>query len=182
MFQPAADSILMPLTFPIASLNRYTPNFSGVPQKLTWCQQFGLQIFPKWGDAHICPQKNAVFRCFFGQNKFSWSNGLLSPFAMSYIFGKLWHSAIIWPIRKSFQSILQGVRFLLANHTLLSGTSENESYVASVCWSFQLCEAGIQKHQLLLGFLLKATPFLLTYFPYIVIWVARSCEKNFRRQ
>ena len=42
--QPAADSIL---TFPIASLNRYTPNFSGVTQKLTWCQQFGLQIFPK---------------------------------------------------------------------------------------------------------------------------------------
>ena len=45
--RPAADSILMPPTFPIASLNRYTPNFSGVPQKLTWCQQFGLQIFPK---------------------------------------------------------------------------------------------------------------------------------------
>ena len=45
--RPAADSILIPPTFPIASLNRYTPNFSGVPQKLTWCQQFGLQIFPK---------------------------------------------------------------------------------------------------------------------------------------
>ena len=45
--RPAADSILMPLTFPIARLNRYTPNFSGVTQKLTWCQQFGLQIFPK---------------------------------------------------------------------------------------------------------------------------------------
>ena len=45
--RPAEDSILMPPTFPIASLNRYTPNFSGVPQKLTWCQQFGLQIFPK---------------------------------------------------------------------------------------------------------------------------------------
>ena len=59
------SSIWMPPTFPIASLNRYTPNFSGVPQKLTWCQQCGLQIFPKWGDAHICPQKNAVFRCFW---------------------------------------------------------------------------------------------------------------------
>ena len=44
--RPAADSILMPPTFPIASLNRYILNFSGVPQKLTWCQQFGLQIFP----------------------------------------------------------------------------------------------------------------------------------------
>ena len=45
--RPAADSILMPPTFPIARLNHYTPNFSGLPQKLTWCQQFGLQIFPK---------------------------------------------------------------------------------------------------------------------------------------
>ena len=47
---------------------------------------------------------------------------------MSYIFGKLWHSAIIWPIRKSFQCILQSVRFLLAKQTRLSGTSDNESY------------------------------------------------------
>ena len=28
--RPAADSILMPPTFPIARLNPYTPNFSGV--------------------------------------------------------------------------------------------------------------------------------------------------------
>ena len=47
---------------------------------------------------------------------------------MPYIFGKLWHLAIIWAIRKAFQCILQGVRFLLANHTRLSPTSENESY------------------------------------------------------
>ena len=56
----------MPPTFPIARLNRYTPNFSGVTQKLTWCQQFGLQIFPKWGDADFLPPKSSVFRCFFG--------------------------------------------------------------------------------------------------------------------
>ena len=49
---------------------------------------------------------------------------------MSYIFGKLWHSAIIWPIRKSFQCILQVVRFLLAKQTRLFGTSDNESYTA----------------------------------------------------
>ena len=48
---------------------------------------------------------------------------------MSYRFGKLWHLAIIWAIRKAFQCILQGVRFLLANHTRLSPTSENESYI-----------------------------------------------------
>ena len=47
---------------------------------------------------------------------------------MPYIFGKLWHLALIWAIRKAFQCILQGVRFLLANHTRLSPTSDNDSY------------------------------------------------------
>ena len=47
---------------------------------------------------------------------------------MSYIFGKLWHLAIIWAIRKSFQWILQGVKFLLANHTRFSPTSDNDSH------------------------------------------------------
>ena len=47
---------------------------------------------------------------------------------MPYIFGKLWHLAIIWAIRKAFQCILQGVRILLANHTRISPTSDNESY------------------------------------------------------
>jgi len=117
-------------TFHIARLNRYTPKFSGVPQKLTWCQQFGLQVLPKWGDANIWPLKKAVFRCFFGLSRFP---GQTVDFrlSMSYIFGKLWHLAIIWPIRKSFKCILQGVRFLLANHTRLSPTSENDSYIVS---------------------------------------------------
>ena len=47
---------------------------------------------------------------------------------MPYIFGKLWHLAIIWAIRKAFQCILQGVRFLLENQTWLSPTSDNDSY------------------------------------------------------
>ena len=47
---------------------------------------------------------------------------------MPYIFGKLWHLAIIWAIRKAFQCILQGIRILLANHTRISPTSENDSY------------------------------------------------------
>ena len=34
-YRARVPTILMPQTFPIASLNRYTPNFSGVPQKLT---------------------------------------------------------------------------------------------------------------------------------------------------
>ena len=53
---------------------------------------------------------------------------------MSHIFGKLWHSAIIWPIRKSFECILQDVRFLLANHTLLSGTSETFSFILYIVY------------------------------------------------
>ena len=104
----------MPPTFPIASLNRYTPNFSGVPQKLTWCQQFGLQIFPKWGDAHICPPKNAVFRCFFGQNKFSRPNRPLCH-SLSYIFWQLLFQPIIWAIKKEVLSILRSVWFLLTH-------------------------------------------------------------------
>ena len=47
---------------------------------------------------------------------------------MAYRFGKLWHLAIIWAIRKAFQCIPQGVRFLLAKQTQLSPTSANESY------------------------------------------------------
>ena len=48
---------------------------------------------------------------------------------MPYIFGKLWHLAIIWAIRKAFQCIQQGVRILLANHTRIFPTSENDSYI-----------------------------------------------------
>ena len=51
---------------------------------------------------------------------------------MPYIFGKLWHLALIWAIRKAFQCILQGVRILLANHTRISPTSDNESYIAAL--------------------------------------------------
>ena len=49
--------------------NRYTPKYSGVPEKLTWFQQFGLKIFPKEGDADFLPQKNAFFWVFFLLNK-----------------------------------------------------------------------------------------------------------------
>ena len=44
--------------------------------------------------------------------------------------------SLIWAIRKAFQCILQGVRFLLANHTRLSPTSENDSYIlCAICIS-----------------------------------------------
>ena len=52
-------------TFHIASLNRYTPNFSGVTPKLTWCQQFGLQVLPKWGDADFLLLKRPFLGVFW---------------------------------------------------------------------------------------------------------------------
>ena len=39
------------------------------------------EIFPKLGDADIFRLEMAVFRCFFGLNKFSLPNGRLSPIA-----------------------------------------------------------------------------------------------------
>ena len=57
--------ILVPLTFHIASLKRYTPTFSGPPQQLTWCQPFCVQVLPKSGNSDSCTQK-AVFEVFFG--------------------------------------------------------------------------------------------------------------------
>ena len=65
---------------------------------------------------------------------------------MSYIFGKLWHLAIIWAIRKEFQCILQGVRFLLANHTRLSPTSDNDSYVSFI-WFWFIADQSDIPHQ-----------------------------------
>ena len=68
----------LPPTFHKAHSNRYTPKISGVPQKMTWCQHFGVQdiqklskkigslwvsfgrnsISPNWPN---WPQKNGVF-------------------------------------------------------------------------------------------------------------------------
>ena len=48
--------------------------------------------------------------------------------------------ALIWAIRKAFQCILQGVRFLLAKQTRLSGTSENESYDICDHEDWRLCD------------------------------------------
>ena len=76
--RPAADSILMPPTFHIASLNRYTPNFSGVPQKLTWCQQFGLQIFPKLGGRLHASWLEQLQRCPFYWNHMVFVNEMYS--------------------------------------------------------------------------------------------------------
>ena len=61
----ASDSIFIPPTFPIASMNRYTRKYSGVLEKLTWFQQFGLQIFPKEGDADFFAAEKRLFLGIF---------------------------------------------------------------------------------------------------------------------
>ena len=63
--RPAAASILMPPTFHIATLNHYTPKFSGVAQKLTGSQDFVLRVLPNWDDADFCHLEKAVIRFFF---------------------------------------------------------------------------------------------------------------------
>ena len=62
-------TILMPQTFPIASLNRYTPNFSGVPLELTQSQQFGIQLLPKSGYPGFLAAKKGCFWAFFWRKK-----------------------------------------------------------------------------------------------------------------
>ena len=76
-------TILMPQTFPIASLNRYTPNFSGA-----------------W------PRLNSLaYSC----NSFSQSQATKIPCRQK----KLLFQRLILAINKDFLSILQGVRILL---------------------------------------------------------------------
>ena len=58
--QLATASILTPPTIHLGNLIRFTPNLTRVPQKLTWCLQFGLQHRPIWGDAVL-----GRFRCFY---------------------------------------------------------------------------------------------------------------------
>ena len=101
----------MPPTFPIARLNHYTPNFSGLYQKLTWCQQFGLQIFPKWGDADICRLEMAVFRCFFGLNKFSRPNGRLSHIACHTYLKSLCINGQFWLSGNHFSASYEALDF-----------------------------------------------------------------------
>ena len=69
--------LLMSLTSHIASFNRHAPKFSVVPQKLSWCQPFGVQGIPKSGNPDSFPPKNV----FFAKNRFSWPNSQHLPIA-----------------------------------------------------------------------------------------------------
>ena len=48
-----------------SSENRYTSKFSGVLQKLTLCQRFGLHLLPKWKEVDfLLPQKGRWYLIF----------------------------------------------------------------------------------------------------------------------
>ena len=87
------NAILMPPCFHIAHLKRYVPNISGVPQKLTWRNRFGLQLPPKWHDLNRVPPKKWIFRPFFVENNFFRPNGPLSPYTC-YTYSE---SLACWP-------------------------------------------------------------------------------------
>jgi len=92
-YRPAVNSILMPPCFHIAHLKRYVPNISGVPQKLTWRNRFGLQLPPKWHDLNRVPPKKWIFRPFSVENNSFRPNGPLSPYTC-YTYSE---SLACWP-------------------------------------------------------------------------------------
>ena len=59
-FRARVHSILIPATFHIASLNCYTPKFSGEPKMLTWYNFVGVQHPRKSACLKNCP----LFWCF----------------------------------------------------------------------------------------------------------------------
>ena len=77
----AAVTILRLPTFHIAHLKRYVHKFSGVPQKLTCCERFGLQLLPNSEDFIFVTPERPFLGVPFGQNQFSRRNGRLLPIA-----------------------------------------------------------------------------------------------------
>ena len=105
------SSILVPPTFRLASLKRYTPKFSGAPQKLTWCQQFGVQVLPKSGKSDLCPSKIGDFEVFFCTKSIFLAKRSIVAYSIPYIFWKLLFQRLIWHILGPAKCILWPVRF-----------------------------------------------------------------------
>merc|ERR1712223_2095905 len=80
------------------------------------------------------------------------AKGSTFAYSMPHIFGKLWHLALIWAIRKAFQCILQGVRILLAKYTRISPTSDNDSYVLPI---YYFCHSARTYAYIIIQFLIK---------------------------
>ena len=77
----AVVSMMRPPTFHIAHLKRYVHKFSGVPQKSTSCERFGLQLLPNSEECIFFTQERLFLGVVFGQKLFSWPNGRPSPIA-----------------------------------------------------------------------------------------------------
>ena len=129
LFCSAADSILMPPTIPIASLNRYTPRNPKITQESTWCQQFILQILPKWGDANFCRLEKAIFMCFLKKTQFS---SQTVDFRIKHVIHvwKAYASAVNLSYLETILMHPTRRQNMLANCTQLSATSEILTYVA----------------------------------------------------
>ena len=100
---------------------------------------------------------------------------------MPYIFGKLWHLAIIWAIRKEFQCILQGVRILLAKYTRISPTSENDSYhnmahISKYFWMLSLL--GILKRYIWDDHRYQFWIFVGHVYYNVQIWCQFLCDRK----
>ena len=82
----AAVTILRLPTFHIAHLKRYVHKFSGVPQKLTCCERFGLQLLPNSEEFIFFHPGKAVFRgCFWTKRIFPAKRSTFA-YSMPYIF------------------------------------------------------------------------------------------------
>ena len=56
-------------------VKRYVHKFSGVPQKLTRCERFGLQLLPNSEEFIFVTPERPFLGVLFGQNEFSRRNG-----------------------------------------------------------------------------------------------------------
>ena len=113
-YRARAPTILMPQTFPIASLNRYTPNFSGGPKRRPGVISLPSSTLQSQPIRKVVHDLGAL-RCFFF-DKISFPGQTVHfAYSMSYIFWKLLFQQLILAINKSFWSILRGVRFLLTH-------------------------------------------------------------------
>ena len=68
-YRARVPTILMPQTFPIASLNRYTPNFAGAPHSWPWPNSLAYSSSQSQETPESCLPKKAVFLAFFWKEK-----------------------------------------------------------------------------------------------------------------
>ena len=101
-------------------LKRYFHKFSGLPQKLTCCELFGLQLLPNSEECIFFTPERLFLGVVFGQKEFSRPNGKLLPTAYhtySESYASKAKNGLSW-------SNFSASWILLANSPLDSTTSE----------------------------------------------------------